>query len=108
MKHTKAPWAWQKFGKNHFLTAQHGMREIILSGNKDKGGASYPSMNKDGILQPIDPEHPNAKLIAAAPELLEALQKVRKWYEEKGCEMLAPATPVCFSEALSAIQKATV
>ena len=73
-KHTKGPWAWQAFGPTHSLAAQHGMREIIIGATKEKQ-MGYPivAMNQDGILQAVDPEHPNAKLIAAAPALHEAL-----------------------------------
>jgi len=72
--YTEPPWAWQKFGDKYCLTAQHGMREIILSANK--GGNI--EMNQDGILENIDPNHPNPKLISAAPDLLEACQLVMK------------------------------
>ena len=70
-KHTPGPWALQKFGDNYCLTAQYGMREIILAARGRK-----MVMNNDGILRPIKPHHPNAKLIAAAPDLLEALQRL--------------------------------
>jgi hypothetical protein len=65
-KHTKGEWAWQKFGNYYLLTAQHGMREIILAAYQNNDYA-YPTMNDDGILKPVDSNHPNAKLIAAAP-----------------------------------------
>ena len=78
MKHTKGEWAWQKFGEGYCLTAQHGMREIIIGANllnsEDEGDRrTHVTMNSpNGILESINPEHPNAKLIAAAPDLLEA------------------------------------
>lgn len=72
-KGTKAPWVWQKFGYATYLTAQHGMREIIIGSIND-----VPAMNVDGILRRVDTDHPNAKLIAAAPDLLEALQDTDK------------------------------
>ena len=81
MTHTQSPWAWQKFGTEYLLTAQHGMREIIIGATDLNANIdccdnrvianTVPTMNKDGICRPIDPVHPNAKLIAASPELLE-------------------------------------
>ena len=71
-KFTKGEWAFQKFGKQYNLTAQHGRREIILSANL-KGELV---MNQDGILRPINPDHPNAKLIAAAPLMYEQLLSI--------------------------------
>lgn len=79
-KHTKAPWGWQKFGNQTCLTAQHGMREIIISANR----TGNLLMNKDGILYPIDDSHPNAKIITAAPEMFEALVCVRTFLQKSG------------------------
>jgi len=76
MKHTKGKWAWQRFGDHYHLAAQHGMREIIISANIVNQHSLKPcvTMNIDGILKPINPDHPNAKLIAKAPEMLQALK----------------------------------
>jgi len=83
LKRTPGPWAWQKFGDEHMLAAQHGMREIILGANPIDQEQGYVrchvTMNSpDGILEGINPEHPNAKVIALAPEFLEICQKVMK------------------------------
>lgn len=48
----------------------------------------------------------NAKLIASAPEMLETLKEIREWYEKNQAEYLGEITPICFSKALSVIQKA--
>jgi hypothetical protein len=71
---TPGPWAWQRMGRNYFLVAQHGMREIIIGSLAiEMPVETYPAMANDGRLERVNPEHPNAKLIAAAPELLDAL-----------------------------------
>ena len=77
-KHTKGEWAWQLMGDTYYLTAQHGIREIIL-GAIEHPTMKYPvlGMNNDGILKVIDKDNPNAKLIAAAPDLLELLTETQ-------------------------------
>lgn len=82
-KHTKAPWAWQRFGDTYSLTAQHGMGEIII-GAIVHGGMGYPvvGMNQEGILKDVDPLFPNAKLIAAAPELLMACEAFMELWKD--------------------------
>jgi hypothetical protein len=85
MKHTKGPWGWQKFGSYDSLTAQHGMREIIIgSVTTESGLSSFVAMNKDGILNPIDRDHANAKLIAKAPEMIEALKDMINIFDTCG------------------------
>jgi hypothetical protein len=89
MENTKAPWGWQKFGDDYSLVAKHGMREIIISsGNKNDNELdrrTIVNMNNDddGLLHPVDPSHPNAKLIASAPDLLEACIDALKMCQDK-------------------------
>jgi len=64
-QHTPGPWAWQKFGKEWCLTGQHSMRPIVLA---VRGGRLTSLV--DGLLRPLDPFHPDAQLIASAPDLL--------------------------------------
>ncbi len=76
-KHTAGPWAWQLFGDCHFLTAQHGMREIIISAiPHPQMKYPVPAMNIKGRLQVIDPNEPNAALIASSPDLLRLLEMI--------------------------------
>lgn len=72
---TKGSWAWQKFGKEYCLTGQYGHRPIILSATP-KG--QLRTLDK-GLLVPLSPEHPDADLIASAPDLYEALFQIEKW-----------------------------
>jgi len=76
-------------------------------------GYSIESTSKSGSLIPIAQVHrfyanakTNAKLMAAAPEMLEALKDIRAWYENNHEKYFGTYTPVCFSKGLSAIKKA--
>lgn len=99
-KHTPGKWAWQLMGDTYNLTAQHGMREIILGGI-EHGSMGYPVLgmcNDKGILRDVDPNHPNAKLIAAAPDLFAACIKQAALMDEAG---------MIDEDLIKAIQKAT-
>lgn len=75
MSHTRAPWAWRRFGDTYTLHADHGRRDTII-GAIPHGDMKYPvvAMSIAGRLLDVDPEHPNALVIQAAPDLLEALE----------------------------------
>jgi len=66
-KHTPGPLRWQQFGKEWCLTGQYGMRPIVLCVRK---GALALRDSKHDLLIPFDPNHPDAKLIESAPDLL--------------------------------------
>lgn len=82
LKHTPGPWAWQKLGNFNNLVAQHGDREIIIGSLAIREAMpveTFPAMNNDGILYAISKDHPNAKLIAAAPEMFEVIKELYDW-----------------------------
>lgn len=83
---TKGPWAWRRFGDTYTLHAEHGRRDTIL-GAIPHGEMKYPvvAMSIDGRLTDIDPEHPNAKLIAAAPDLLNAISSIMIALNKSSC-----------------------
>ena len=74
-KHTPGPWKFEE------LTAQDGDGYILTEGDEvvivHHGGAYSKGLQRDEVLA-------NARLIAAAPDLLEALEDAREeleWYE---------------------------
>lgn len=80
MKHTKGNW---KLNKDNTIRGEKGqfIAQICSADNND------------------NEREANARLIAAAPEMLEMLVKLRTWYEDNGFILLAPNTPIVFSEA---------
>ena len=63
-KRTPGPWAWQRMGE-WCLVGQQGMRPIVLTADRNLRGLTSLM---DGMLCPLDPAHPDAMLIASAPE----------------------------------------
>lgn len=79
-KHTQGPWSWQTFGDGWKLIGHGGMRPFVLGcwGIRKSPGPPPPArfVVRDGAtdrMVDFDPTHPDARLIAAAPELLDAL-----------------------------------
>ncbi len=64
---TPGPWRWMN---NEALVADHGQRRAILTaeGLQTCGG--------DGRLRLLDIDEPNARLIALAPDLYDALKRL--------------------------------
>src|SRR3990167_4592797 len=84
--HTKGPWAWQEMG-GWRLVGQWGMRPIVLSAKarNGKGPGKFALRDDESdLLIPFDPNHPDARLIAAAPDLLEACRAWVDWMDSPG------------------------
>ncbi len=79
-RQSRGPWAWRKFGRHWSLVEDFGPRRVVLDAWLDNHQSDWDSpgcpmlvtCSSDGVLVPITPDHPAAKVIAAAPGLLEA------------------------------------
>lgn len=72
IKHTPGPWKWVELefcGKYHELQDQFG---VVICDDGSASGEYSPEIDVNGA---------NARLIASAPELLEALEEVVQWLE---------------------------
>lgn len=68
---TPGPWTWRTFGNIPHLCTTHGGALIVLQPvRKGMQGASFRLRDAKCIMQDFDPLHPDAQLIARAPELL--------------------------------------
>lgn len=81
--HTPGPWTWIKDTDGyHLVTAHSGQLAVLTSAlNASMGDWDAPSnsclFGREGFpsqLVPMTPDHPDARLIAAAPNLLAALK----------------------------------
>jgi len=66
------PWTWRDFGDGLMLTTARGGAKIVICAGRD---GKLQVRDEDGVLVTITPEHPVALLLAAAPDLYEALEK---------------------------------
>ena len=117
-KHTKGLWSQRRtFNEPLFVRDEANDREwysstidIHAENNRIIGHVEYQTDCENqgwGKVNKISEWEANAKLIAAAPEMLEALLEMREWYEANQHNVLGELTPICFSKGLSAILKAT-
>jgi hypothetical protein len=65
-------------GKTFVLWGDHGHRPIVLDSYRGK----MRVRNEHILMEPLDPDDPDARLIAKAPELLQALKDVLDAYWE--------------------------
>lgn len=67
--HTPRPWQWAACGNPWFLWGAHGRRPVVL----DQHSGTLRLRSREGLMVPFYAEHPDARLIEAAPDLLDAL-----------------------------------
>lgn len=102
--HTKGPWVWKDMGYFYELVGSDG--ETIC--DDGSAGGEYGS-----VIDPTggsDSDKANARLIAAAPDLLEALRRVDGFMADMAINIDGDDYPVSFlsvhNAVVSAIAKA--
>lgn len=68
--HTSSPWRWVKVGKTYLLWGEHGDRPVVLDVFKGK----LRLRNERCLMEEFSPDHPDALLIEASPDLFEACE----------------------------------
>ena len=72
MKHTPGPWSAEEYDKLSEFSINAAKRQIART---------------NGHNLDVDEHEANAHLIAAAPELYEALQYIQRWLNETGLDV---------------------
>lgn len=76
---TPGPWEWRKIGKDWVLWGAHGHRPIVLDHGQVRGqrGNHFRVRNTElCVMIPFYPEHPDARLLASAPDLLDSVRAI--------------------------------
>ena len=76
-KHTPGPWKYNH-GLTYFRKAHRLIKTELVVGAKGEWVAAVINDYEDGT--PVKVQQANARLMAAAPELLEALEAVEAWW----------------------------
>lgn len=71
LESTPGPWRWLNADT---LMGDHGHRPIVLTSDHSSRSTML-ERREDGLLHPLDVDGPNARLIAAAPDLLAAVRR---------------------------------
>lgn len=101
-KHTPAPWHIHGTEKNESGASYLRIDAKVENEDRYVGNLAHVFGNDDESKA-------NARLIAVAPEMLELIMGIRKWYEDRWPEYIKhlehKPTPIVFSKALGLINK---
>lgn len=107
-KHTPGPWSWQKCRETYML-AKSGGGEIVLGNVQEESGELILACAGPNGLKAFNPGLPNAKLLAASPDLLKCCMSLYEFVvslrELKAVE--GPNIDRHIQEAASVLLKAT-
>ena len=94
-KHTPGPWAVAEVAPEFHRHGKYGVAYVDLGTWPDLTATVAPCIGLEG--QPINREvvEANAHLIAAAPDLLEALEAAHGWLVFVGTETIEPVRARC-------------
>lgn len=67
----RQPWKWHNFGYGWMLIRRNGPRKVVLKPVYYGGTVAIDVRNPDGSLVELTPEHPIARMLERAPEMLE-------------------------------------
>lgn len=97
-KQTPGPWQWVNLGGQWHLCRCDNVRTVVMTTVVEKrhwDGDSPETVvlavrDEGGRLVPLTPDHPDARLIVAAPDLAEGLEMAIRWLrrleqEHPGC-----------------------
>jgi hypothetical protein len=120
-KHTLGPWRWREYGGRIELVAPHSGTLLVMDFTRKGWSGAQPrfairSDSMGGIMRDASDmdfeNHPDARLIAAAPDLLEACKELCRRLEAN--ELVnRPSNPCnhydqpAYDRARAAIAKAT-
>lgn len=109
--HTEGPWVWRDFGSRLMLVTLHQGSRVVVSADPRTG--HLKTRDKNGTLKYLEADHPNARLIAAAPELHQAgeramyqLLKAKEALHAAGYHIMAGTCEGAALELQAALAKA--
>lgn len=78
------PWTWRDFGNGLGLYTAHSGAKVVLAASMGPVGGRIMARGEDGVLEPLTPEHPVARVVEAAPGLLVLAEQAVAGYTQAG------------------------